>query len=1316
MDLKQFLTEARSGLVDLSFSNPLLSYKQTKKRGINLRCLEPLALVQSLVSAEDYEVSLTSNPKIEIDLNASELDSRVKYTKQEAKLFIEEKGVNVLFLAVGFVTWVEDERSEFSYQSPLILIPVRLNQDGESLVKISKLDEDIQENFALIERFASLGIDVPRWSEEKGIESYFNELEALAGYPIINGVDLNKATIDIFKTQKYFMYEDLNPDFWEEELAESGKPLPEFLGRLISGSMFESSSSTISEKEIEGLKEESEPLLVKDADLSQFRTILNARNGRSFVIQGPPGTGKSQTITNLIADLIYQGKKVLFVSEKSTALNVVRDNLIEVGLGGLTLDLHDSDTRKTGVLKDLAQTIDAANNYAPDDSFSPKRYYELKEELEEIRAALSSDVANSGIRVEHLISSLENIYSEFKDQKVSFSLLDEKFSRVEAIDLPYTEFSKNLEIIKNYESLSDDISEESRFVFSHVRVPNGQAFDEIRILDLTKNIAAHFADYIGPNAPSEEVESALMTVAKKAKDQLHRESIASVLNGSILADDIREIDGIVAAFKSIQSDQNGYHSQIKGLGWTTPINDINNNLRSARPQIQHFFSPSRKKEYQNLRAQYFHEKTNDDRVEELIRAINFSQIRISEIIEQIKSQYLRKFFNDEAKKFDIAGNIDGLIQIKADLVSLESLGIFEAMVNSTSEELADVLNFLGAEQYSSPLESKVVLGFLKDLSAALNSNDLSTLPKHILGAVLASLPVALESNIEWNEFEISQGLIEAKKLQWAVDQNICLPSRAYAYRYFKNLKSLFDENSKYSKELSGTLIESKRDEYRQLDLLRKIHSKNLILKRQQDNIKGLLSQPSANFVALNKIFKKSRNIPSIRRVIQNCFEEISAIKPIFMMSPLSVATFIPRQINYFDYLIFDEASQIKPSDALGAILRCKSTIIVGDSMQLPPTRIFDADSSSVDSASELYDDFDFDNSGIGLVDIPSILDLASSLRIPEFKLNWHYRSKFANLIAVSNKEFYEDSLVTFPDAKIPLDNEGVRFTFIENGNYERSTTRKNPNEAIAVVEAIFEHIKNNPERSLGVATFSVAQKEAIEEHLFQTQERRDLLDQFNKRHPKEDFFVKNIERIQGDERDCIFISIGYGRSSNSTSGSINFGPLSQNGGDKRLNVLISRAKYLCRVFSSIHYYDIPAATSAYPGVERLKKFLKFAETGEIDLPSITGGDYDSEFERSVANALRNRGYVVDGQVGSSGFKIDLAIRHPSKEGEYLCGVECDGATYHSSLTARERDRIRQEILESRGWTILRIWSTDWFRGRERELKKIEQKLSEMIGS
>lgn len=406
-----------------------------------------------------------------------------------------------------------------------------------------------------------------------------------------------------------------------------------------------------------------------------------------------------------------------------------------------------------------------------------------------------------------------------------------------------------------------------------------------------------------------------------------------------------------------------------------------------------------------------------------------------------------------------------------------------------------------------------------------------------------------------------------------------------------------------------------------------------------------------------------------------------------MMSPLSVAQFCDSAMIRFDVVVFDEASQIRPEDALGTLLRGKQAVIMGDTEQLPPTRFFD---SIVEDTGA-----DEDSDDPPIKDMESILHQCRGQYFTSRTLKWHYRSRHESLIAVSNQEFYDNKLTIFPSPVAEDERLGLKFAPLPDVIYDRGGSSTNREEAKAVVEAAFEHYRRDPDKSLGIGAFSTKQQQAILDEVEVQLRQNPEMEHFFSSSRREHFFVKNLETIQGDERDVIFVSIGYGKDSNGKLYQ-NFGPINQEGGHRRLNVLFTRARERCVVFSNFRASDLSLDENTRRGVKALKTFLNYAENGNLPSPDGPMGDTDSPFEDAVYEFLKSQNHEVKKQVGCAGYRIDLAVVDACAPGSYLLGIECDGAGYHSSSVARDRDRLRQQILEKLGWTIHRIWSTDWY--------------------
>lgn len=496
----------------------------------------------------------------------------------------------------------------------------------------------------------------------------------------------------------------------------------------------------------------------------------------------------------------------------------------------------------------------------------------------------------------------------------------------------------------------------------------------------------------------------------------------------------------------------------------------------------------------------------------------------------------------------------------------------------------------------------------------------------------------------------------------------------------------------------GTLHAKQVQEFAQLDLHRIHVSADECIKAHHSRMPprdGGAIGPLG--VLRNELQKKRGHIP-IRKLVERGGPAIQSLKPVFMMSPLSVAQFLAPGSVEFDLLVMDEASQIQPVDALGAVARARQVVVVGDPRQLPPTSFFARMTGGGD---------DDEDDGGRVADIESILGLFTARGLPMRMLRWHYRSRHQSLIAVSNRQFYENKLFIVPSPYTAEAGMGLRFHHIPNGIFETGGKRCNQIEARVVARAIIQHVLEFPDLTLGVAAFSVAQRRAILDEVELLRRAHPETESFFHAHPSEPFFVKNLENIQGDERDVIFISVGYGPTVPGGRVPMRFGPLGSEGGERRLNVLISRAKQRCEVFASMTDEDIdPDFAQSRKGVFAFRLFLHYARTGRLTMAEATGRDFDSVFEEQVAKALQDRGFQVHRQVGLAGFFIDLAIADSERPGRYLLGIECDGASYHDALSARDRDRLRQSVLESHGWNIHRIWSTDWFQRPAEELDRV----------
>lgn len=559
--------------------------------------------------------------------------------------------------------------------------------------------------------------------------------------------------------------------------------------------------------------------------------------------------------------------------------------------------------------------------------------------------------------------------------------------------------------------------------------------------------------------------------------------------------------------------------------------------------------------------------------------------------------------------------------------------------------------------------------------------------------------------------EVSRAGLEPFALK--MEGGLVLPDKlkeAFVYRFYASVAQQVFNSSTALRQFSGRRHTLVREEYAELDRqiiqLRGLQVAHECRKGSSPpvGVNAALVAEKTEMTLLEYLIPQQRPRVTVRAMLKRAGKAIQELKPCFMMGPQAVAQFLePGQLD-FDILVMDEASQLRPEEAIGAIARAKQVVVVGDPKQLPPTSFFSRSNQT-----------DTDDDGVGQMatsEAESILDVCISHFQPVRTLRWHYRSRHESLIAFSNQRFYRGQLVVFPSPYPKSKLLGLRYTYVSNGVYE---SQMNQVEARRVVDATVEHILNRPQDSLGIVTLNVKQRDLVAEMLDERLRNLVEFDAFNKTWEKEGMglFVKNLENVQGDERDCIIISTTFGRPSGVGVVRQNFGPISRQGGWRRLNVLFTRARKSVSVFSSMRPEDIVDDTRTPEGTRALRAYLEFARSGMLPIEQETGLPPDSDFEVAVMDVLKLKGYETTPQLGVAGFRIDIGVKHPEHRSGYLAAIECDGASYHSGVSVRDRDRIRQEILEGLGWKgrIWRIWSTDWFRNPLAETERLLQFLN-----
>ncbi len=1339
--IRKKLDIARQELLDLGLRNPLLNYRTLKARGLDIVDERPEDVYQIVVSnkkkmtfltREQEEIvetqpdsqEITSAPasvpqpvseqsykdaKLQTNYSEKQIQSRLLNTYTAARTYIEEQGVNILYMALGMLKWYEADSSQEPRHAPLILIPVKIDRvSARERFTLTYTEEDIGHNVSLIAKMKiDFGITIPEFDdEETGINDYFSQVENAAAGQKRWSVDYDSVVIGFFSFGKFLMYWDLDVDNWPEHANQLEHPV---ITALLQDGFNEPSSAIRDDDQLDQFLKPEQSNLIKEADSSQLLAITDAIQGRNLVIQGPPGTGKSQTITNLIAEAIGNGKKVLFVSEKMAALEVVKRRLDEAGLGIACLELHSHKTNKKSLLNELSTTLDLGRPvYSPNNS--AELLDDLRNRLNDYCEAIHSPIGNSGVTPYRALGELTRynvVAKQVTFPKIQLEAMGEWTSQ---------SFNKFELLIEELQSTVRSMGLPSKHPFwgSRKSMIMPYELDELRIgllqaIEETQSLHAYGAELATVTQyPQLSKQSDVNLFIELGKRIMQAPSLARI---NLLSDKwVSNGDKLKQLIELGQKNaalRFKWENQLLAAAWEQDVLEARQSIIRFQGKWWGFISSDYRRAKNKIRALYRSpDNKNLDYLGTIDAILEVQQTNKSAMVyEGLARELFDGDWNGMNTDWERAAQVcDWVNRLQQDIRSgvlpdwtiryvnsqqhnpdmgqmVSKLEQLNHRYISSLDRIESILEFDGAVRFENQLplmrqDFSLVVDMLAGWSehvptvqTLVSFNQLSEACKD------QGLKPFIELAVQW---ELSgERLLDCLRWNWY---------QTLAARAFKERPSLSQfEGSRHAHTIQ---------KFGQLDMdltymnrykLAEAHWRKL----PQYDAGGQLG------VLRREFEKKTRHLP-IRQLMLRAGNAIQAIKPVFMMSPLSIATFLNPGSLEFDLVIFDEASQVKPVDAFGAIIRGKQVVVVGDSKQMPPSNFFDSISKE--------DDLDDDDDHIAR-DMESILGLCVGQNAPQRMLRWHYRSRHESLITVSNHEFYDHKLVIFPSPDADRSDSGLISRYLGHTSYDRGRSRTNKLEAAAVAQAVMEHARDYPMLSLGVAAFSMAQMQAIIDELELLRRADPSCESYFASHAHEPFFVKNLENVQGDERDVIYISIGYGKTAEGYL-AMDFGALNREGGERRLNVLITRARLRCEVFTNLKSEDIDLNRSGARGVKALKTFLQYAESGRLDVPVATKKEADSPFEEAVFKQLTDAGYELQKQVGSAGFYIDMAVIDPLKPGKYMIGIECDGASYHSARSARDRDRLRQEVLQGLGWTIHRIWSTDWFRHPERELARV----------
>ncbi|MDE0441719.1 MAG: DUF3320 domain-containing protein [Gammaproteobacteria bacterium] len=1282
---------------------------------------------------DEIDESRFTDRLLDTSLGTDALQKRLLQLARDARTAEEEQGINILFLALGFLAWFEDEKSEVPREAPLILVPVDLvRNERTSTYDIRAREEDIVTNLPLQSRLRDdFGLTLPEIDDgdEWSPSAYFDAVrDALIAKPRWR-LDDNGIQLGFFSFAKQLMQRDLEQSQW----PEGGLAADATIRGLMQAGFEPAASPFPDGKRLDNLLPPQDIVQVIDADAPQTKVIEEVRRGRNLVVQGPPGTGKSQTITNVIAAAAHDGKTVLFMAEKMAALDVVLGRLRNCGLGDLCLELHSRHANKREVLKEIGRTLQSRQEEMPPDIDATElrikrdelngiadllhttienRDYTPFEAMADVVGFIASDrrpphLEREGLgeldvarrrRIERDIASLAELLAATGPRS------QHPFAGCRELDLQPVALQRMGNALASAINALDDASSTSRAFArgrSHEQEPSTDEWlpRAASVADLRQS--ARFLDLVGQ------------------RPQRAAQLIDAVF-GKESARDVAESLEIGRQWAQAKHDA---EPRFRDHAWEIPAAPLQLDLeRGAAPGLGSFLARlggayrRASKTLAELAVGAL-PKSGADRVE-LARQLADVQRRRRELADEegFLAQHLGAAWRGERTDFE--GLRDAAIWL-ADVEATDIAGSTSDLtrVESTFPRPAETGRAIEQTATSALERARTVVELLR-----LDLTDVG-LGDHIDQAPLSALHdrfAAMAANRErYNEWRRIQHLVEQLTraglgaLVAMLDDGRLAASDAVDEFAYAAAEARWELATESVPDLASLADLDRHQLVAAFDVLESEHIENVQdLIRSRHLAQLPLGAAGEMGVIRSEIARKRRHMP-IRRLMDRAGVMVQRIKPVFLMSPISIAQFLPPRALRFDLLVVDEASQVRPEDALGAIARCGQIVIVGDQKQLPPTSFFDRL-----GADEPVDEEEDAGDGVArATEMESILTLCEARGISPRMLKWHYRSRDPSLIRVSNEEFYENQLI-LPPSPLELDDSyGLSFERVPGVYSTKGSGAGRPGtnriEAEHVVQAVAVHARDWPDMSLGVVTFSKAQADMVTELLELERRQDEVLNDFLREGHAEDAFVKNIENVQGDERDVIFISVGYGPTEpGGRLANMRFGPVNAEGGERRLNVLFTRARARCRVFASFDPGDMDLNRAPGNGPRVLKRFLDFAKTGEVVEHRPTGGGADSPFEEDVANVIRSLGYLADHQVGSAGFRIDVGVRHPDAPGKYILAVECDGAAYHRALSARERDRHRQAVLEGLGWTFHRIWSTDWFHRRPQEGQRLAQALAE----
>jgi very-short-patch-repair endonuclease len=1364
------LAKWKSRLLDLTLRNRLLNFKPTKAslqlvapdlarledalaEGREFR-LRPLpALMEGLdprvaqvhasrgtgrTPLDDMALEALGGGELLTRVAQDALDGHLLAIHTAARIGLEEGGANTLYLALGLLQWAEADKADAVHRAPILLIPVTLQrQSVRAGFRLVRHDDEAIVNPTLLQLLRTgfelrvAGLDVVP-TDDRGID-VARVLQAfrLAVAEIPKWEVLDQAHLGIFSFTKYLMWKDLQD---RTEDLKANRVVRHLIDKP--GQAFAREDDAIDFERLDETYRPQDILAPLLADSSQLKAICAIDAGRDLVLEGPPGTGKSQTITNLIAHSLGSGKTVLFVSEKLAALSVVHRRLNDIGLGPFCLELHSSKSKKSEVLQQLASSLDMAGQRTADDwNREAERLTVLRQQLNGLVQALHRPYPN-GLTVHEAIGTC---IGQAGVQPASMPWTDPLAHGRDELD-------RMRETARRIQALAGAIGALQTHPLRLVGKADwsiGWSDDLLVAMHELDRTAGVLSDAVA-NLDA-QVGIGNDGASMDAFDRLDR--LADVLLGAPKVPQglARQAHDPVARARVQALARHGTTRnaawQRMGPGWTPQVAGMNATALMAEwSGAEAAWWPKSalaRRAFTGRLTGFRADGKRPTAIQIRQMLVPLSEVNAADLALRAAEAEATVLLDEAFAGIDTdwsallgheawAGNFAEAVARFADGDTAQAAALRSTLQPLVAENRAALA--------PSGAAGRALLGYRdawRSLRKALAVVDALALPvaplqgpahddgslsriRHTLGEWLGARHV-LQPWCRWRnvrEVAVAQGLqalvvaVEAGRTPLADVETYF----EFSYRSWWVKRTI--DGDPVLRDFSSADHERKIREFRSADeRFQKLTERYIaatLAGRVPASSEAAVSADS-ELGRLRRERQKQRGHMPVRQLVRSLPTLLPKLKPCLLMSPLSVSQYLDAGYAQFDLVVFDEASQIPVWDAVGVIARGRQLAVVGDPKQLPPTSFFSRSSDPDENGSG--------DPQVEVEDLESILDECLGAGMNRMSLKWHYRSRHESLITFSNVTYYGSELVTFPSPV--TDDTAVRFERVA-GVYDRGGSRTNRAEADAIVQGIEAHYLDPAKArlTLGVVTFNHTQQALIETLLDARRRASPELDRAIEARAHEKLFIKNLENVQGDERDVIFFSITYGPDAGGKV-TMNFGPLNGEGGHRRLNVAISRAREAVVIYSTLMPDQIDLARVRAAGVRDLKHYLEFAIGGaramaRRNVP--TGLDPDSPFEVAVIDRLRSRGWVVHPQVGCSGYRIDLAVVDPRAPGRYLVGIECDGRAYHSGASARDRDRLRQHVLEGLGWRIHRIWSTDWWLNPQGEVDKMVALLDSLMGA